>query len=88
MLQPCKISEPIPGHPTVRCTTRAYNGTIATKGLFTMCPSTNITGIKDKLILRANDSGIYFRRQQNLILRDRAPLRCGKEQTRIGLSVY
>ena len=25
-----------------------------------MCPSTNIIGIKDKLILRANDSGIYF----------------------------
>ena len=48
-------------HLTVRRTTRAYNGTIATKGLFIMCPSTNIIGIKDKLILRANDSGIYFR---------------------------
>ena len=47
-------------HLTVRRTTRAYNGTIATKGLFIMCPSTNIIGIKGKLILRANDSGIYF----------------------------
>ena len=48
-------------HLTVRRTTRAYNGTIATKGLFIMCLSTNIIGIKDKLILRVNDSGIYFR---------------------------
>ena len=49
-------------HMTVRHTTRAYNGTIATKGLFTMCPSANIIfGIKGKLILRANDSGIYCR---------------------------
>ena len=49
-------------HMTVRRTTIAYNGTIATKGLFTMCPSANIIfGIKDKLILRANDLGIYCR---------------------------
>ena len=26
-----------------------------------MCPSTNIIGIKDKLIMWADDSGIYFR---------------------------
>ena len=43
-------------HLTVRRTTRGFNGTIATKRLFIMCPSTNIIGIKDKLILRANDS--------------------------------
>ena len=48
-------------HMTVRCTTRAYNGTIATKGLFIMCPSANIIGIKDKLIWQANDLRIYFR---------------------------
>ena len=48
-------------HLTVGHTTRAYSGTIATKGLFILCPSTNIIGIKDKLILQANDSGIYFR---------------------------
>ena len=60
MLQPCKISEPVPASYTVHRTTRAYNGTIATKGLFIMCPSANIIGVKDKLILQANDSGIYF----------------------------
>ena len=54
-----------------------------------MCPSTNIIGIKDKLILWANGSGIFFfffwyNTQQNLILWDRAPLRYGKERTRIG----
>ena len=77
-------------HLTERHTTRAFNGIKATKGLFIMCPSTNMIGIKDKLILRANDSGIYFgyNRQQNLILWDCAPLWCGKERTRIGLSVY
>ena len=48
-------------HMTVRHTTRTYNGTKVTKGLFIMFPSANIIGIKDKLILRANDSGIYFR---------------------------
>ena len=48
-------------HMTVCSTTRAYNGTIATKGLFIMCPSANIIGIKNKLFLRANDLGIYFR---------------------------
>ena len=45
---------------TVRRTTRAYHGTIVTKGLFITCPSANIIGIKGKLILRCNDSGIYF----------------------------
>ena len=48
-------------HMTVHSTTRAYNGTIATKGLFIMRPSANTIRIKDKLILRDNDSGIYFR---------------------------
>ena len=48
-------------HMTVRCTTRAYNETIVTKRLFIMCHSANIIGIKEKLILRFNDSGIYFR---------------------------
>ena len=77
-------------HMTVRCTTRAYKGTIGTKGLFIMCPSANIIRIKDKLILRANKSGIIFghKRQLNLILWDRAPLCCGKKRTRIGLIVY
>ena len=55
-----------------------YNGT------------TNIIGIKDKFIFWANDSGIYsiYNKQQNLILWDSAPLCCGKEWKRIGLSVY
>ena len=47
-------------HRTVRRTTSAYNRTIATKGLFIMCPSANIIRVKDKLILQINDSGIYF----------------------------
>ena len=47
-------------HMTVRRTTRAYNRTIGTEGLFIMCPSANIIGIRDKLILQANDSGIPF----------------------------
>ena len=46
-------------HMTVSCTTRAYHGTMGTKGLF-MCPSANIIGIKGKLILQVNDSRIYF----------------------------
>ena len=73
-------------HMTVCRTTRAYNGTIATQGLFIMCPSANIIGIKEKLIFRFNESGIYFwiKKQQNLILWVRVPL----ERTGIGLTVY
>ena len=54
-----------------------------------MCPSANIIRIKDKLILRVNDSSIYFcvNRQENLTLMDRAQLCCGKEWTRIGSTV-
>ena len=47
-------------HMTVRRTTRAFHGTMATKGLFITCPSANIIGIKGKLILRVNNLGIYF----------------------------
>ena len=36
-------------HMTVRRTTRAYNGTMATKGLFIMCPSANIIGIRAQI---------------------------------------
>ena len=50
-------------HMTVRRTTRVLNGTIATTGLFIMCPSANTIRIKDKLILRVIDSGICFRMQ-------------------------
>ena len=55
-------------HMTLRRTTRAYHGTMVTKGLFIMCPSANITGIKGKLILWVNDSGFIFGNngQQNL----------------------
>ena len=79
-------------HMIVRCTTRAYNGTIATKGLFIMCPSANIIGKKKislfcRLMTQALFSDI-INRQQNLILWDRAPLHCGKERTRISLTVY
>ena len=79
-------------HMNVRRTTRAYNGTRATKGLFIMCPSANMIRIKDKLILMVNGSGIYFwiytNRQQNLIIWDRALLHCGKERTWNGSTVY
>ena len=61
MIIHASTSEPIPASYTVRRTTRAYNGTIATKGLFIMCPSANVIGIKDKLIIWANDSGLPFR---------------------------
>ena len=45
-------------HMTVCRTTRAYHGTMATKGLFITCPSANVIGIKAKVILQVNDSGI------------------------------
>ena len=61
MLQPSKSVNPYQLHMTVRRTTRAYNGTKVIKGLFIMCPSANIIVTKDKLILQANDSGIYLR---------------------------
>ena len=55
-----------------------------------MCPSANTVRVKDKLILRVMTWAFIFRynRLQNLILWDRAPLRCGKERTRIGSTVY
>ena len=49
-------------HMTVRSTTRAYHETMATKELSITCPSANIIGIKGKLILWVNDSGIYLRK--------------------------
>ena len=49
-------------HMSVRRATRAYRGKMATKKLFITCPSTNIIGIKGKLILQVNDSEIYFRK--------------------------
>ena len=58
---PVKSANRYRRHITVRRTTKAYNGKIVTKRLLIMCPSANIIGIKDNLILRANDSGIYFR---------------------------
>ena len=58
---PVKSANRYQHHIIVRRTTRAYNGIIVTKRLLIMCPSANIIGIKDNLILRTNDSGIYFR---------------------------
>ena len=46
-------------HMTICRTTRAYHGTMVAKRLFITCPSANIIWIKDKLILRVNDWGIY-----------------------------
>ena len=77
-------------HMTVRRTTRAYNGTKATKELFIMCPSANIIRIKTSLFCRLMTRIFNFgyNRQQTLILWDREPLRCGKERCRIGSTVY
>ena len=55
-----KSANPYRLHMTVCRTTRAYNGTIATKGPFIMCPSADIIGIKDMLLLQANDSAFIF----------------------------